>query len=167
MNRKFLVAVATLLALGATPSLAEGISTTGLDERECAAGKSAFLVTVRGFASDIGAVRVQLYRTDNGSFLGKGAWLVRAERKRDGKERMRFCVPVPGPGRYGIAVRHDSNGNGKSDWSDGGGFSRNPALSVFKLKPDADKVEVRVEHQPVSVDVVLQYRSGLSIRPNE
>ena len=154
----------TLLVMGGA-ARAEGPTSPGVDERGCAAGKSALLVTVRGFSTDVGAVRVQLYRTDDGSFLEKGAWIARAERKRDGKSEMRFCVPTPGPGRYGVAVRHDSNANGKSDWSDGGGFSRNPSLSVLKLKPEAAKVEVRVDHQPVALDIVMQYRSGLSIKP--
>jgi len=157
--------IASMLLMGGAPVWAEGLRTQGLDERECAAGRSAFLVTVRGFSTDVGAVRVQLYRTDDGKFLDKGAWLVRSERKRDGKPGMAFCIPAPGPGRYGIAVRHDANNNGKSDWNDGGGFSRNPKLSVFNLKPDAANVEIRVDHQPVPVDVVMQYRSGLSIRP--
>lgn len=161
----FSLMLAPALLAAPVPILAEGLVTTGTDEKECAAGKSAYLVTVRGFSSDVGNVRVQLYRTDNGTFLEKGDWLVRAERRRDGKPHMRFCIPAPGPGRYGIAVRHDANNNGKGDWSDGGGFSRNPGLSVFKLKPDAANVEVRVEHQPVPVDVVMQYRSGLSIKP--
>lgn len=164
---KQLIATMTvpMLLLAAAPAHADGITTQGSDDRECAAGKPGLFVTVRGFASEVGAVRVQLYRTDDGKFLEKGAWLVRAERKRDGKPEMRFCVPVPGPGRYGIAVRHDANGNGKSDWNDGGGFSRNPELSVFSMKPDPSKVEVRVEQQPVHIDITMQYRSGLSIRP--
>jgi len=165
MRKMIAIMIGTTLLAGGVTAQAEGVRTQGLDERECAAGKSAFLVTARGFSTNVGAVRVQLYRTDDGTFLDKGAWLVRAERKRDGKGEMKFCIPAPGPGRYGIAVRHDANNNGKSDWNDGGGFSRNPKLSVFNLKPDAANVEIRVDRQPVPVDVIMQYRSGLTIRP--
>ena len=47
---------------------------------------------------------------------------------------MTFCVPVPSAGSYGIAVRHDVNGNGRTDLrTDGGAMSNNPSINVFNL----------------------------------
>lgn len=164
MKTRFALAIGALALLGAPSVHAAGVEMPGNDESACAAGKNAVLVTVRGFMNNVGTVRVQLYRAD-GSFLEKGQWLVRAERPRDGNAAMRFCLPAPDAGRYGVAVRHDANGDGKSGWSDGAGFSRNPGLSITSLKPSADKVAVEVRHEPARVEVVMQYRSGLSIKP--
>jgi hypothetical protein len=55
--------------------------------------------------------------------------------------------------------------NDKGDWSDGGGFSRNPKLSLLKLKPSFNQVAVPVGNGVKSVNVVLNYRQGLSIGP--
>jgi uncharacterized protein (DUF2141 family) len=72
---------------------------------------------------------------------------------------MRFCMPLPASGRYGVAVRHDVNGNGKTDLSrDGGGFSNNPKVSIFNLgKPSVDKAAVAVGNTPVIIAISLQY----------
>lgn len=164
MKTRLASAIGALALLGAPSAHAAGAEISGQDETACAAGKSGVLVTVRGFSGHVGAVRVQLYRADK-SFLEKGAWLVRAERKRDGNGAMRFCLPAPAPGRYGVAVRHDANDDGKSGWSDGAGFSRNPSLSLMSLKPAAAQVAFDVGREPAAIDIVMQYRSGLGIKP--
>ena len=110
-------------------------------------------------------VRAQLYGPDGKAFLKKGAWTARIERRLAGKDSLEVCFSVPTPGRYAIAVRHDANDNGHSDWSDGGGFSRDPDLSLFHLKPKFDDVAVAVGNKPVSITIVMQYRHGLSIKP--
>ena len=80
-----------------------------------------------------------------------------------------FACPFPKAGRYAISVRHDANGNGKSDRADGGGFSGNPAVSLgdlaFKRKPDLGKVAFAVGGDPKVVPVVLRYVQGLSFKP--
>jgi uncharacterized protein (DUF2141 family) len=78
---------------------------------------------------------------------------------------MNVCVAVPAAGTYAIAVRHDADNNGKTNWNDGGGFSNNPHLSLLKLKPSARAVSVAVGSGVKVVPVVLNYRSGLSIAP--
>jgi hypothetical protein len=62
-------------------------------------------------------------------------------------------------------VRHDLDGQGKSGWDDGAAFSRNPSISLFRLKPDFAKVVIPVGKEPHAISVVLNYRDGLSIRP--
>jgi uncharacterized protein (DUF2141 family) len=73
--------------------------------------------------------------------------------------QMHFCVPVPGPGRYAIAVRHDRNSNGKTDISsDGGGFSNNPKASIFNLgKPNVDKAAFAAGSGVTRISIKLQY----------
>ena len=51
------------------------------------------------------------------------------------------------------------------DWSDGGGFSRNPRMSLTNLRPRYDNVAINVGRGVTPVSVVLNYRFGLSIRP--
>ena len=126
----------------------------------------AVLVEVRGFKETRGRIRVQAYEGTSGKWLKKGAWINRIDvpvRTSGGK--MRFCVPLPKAGTYGIAVRHDIDGNGKSGWSDGGGFSGNPDISLTNLKPSAGKTALRVGNGVTRTNVVLNYRQGLSIEP--
>jgi uncharacterized protein (DUF2141 family) len=68
-------------------------------------------------------------------------------------------------GAYAVAVRHDADGNGKSGWNDGGGFSNNPRLSLTNLKPSWRRVAIDVGNGVKPVNVVLNYRHGLAIRP--
>jgi hypothetical protein len=64
-----------------------------------------------------------------------------------------------------VAVRHDADANGKSGWNDGGGFSRNPKISLIDLKPTLNEVAIPVGNGVRPVNVVLNYRRGLSIGP--
>lgn len=60
---------------------------------------------------------------------------------------MIFCLPVGAPRIYGVAIRHDRNGNGKTEiMKDGGGMSNNPSKSIWNLgKPSFKKVGVEVQ----------------------
>lgn len=131
------------------------------DMARCAASAgSAILVEVAGFEAARGVIRVQSYPATRKAWLEKGAWINRIETPvRPVNGKMRFCVPLPAAGRYGIAVRHDLNANGKTDLShDGGGFSNNPKASIFNLgKPSVDKAAVAVGNAPVTISISLQY----------
>src|SRR3546814_12286441 len=82
---------------------------------------------------------------------------------------MQVCVPVEKPGNYVVSVRHDLNGNGKSDRSDGGGLSGNPDMKVtdfiFNRKPKLTTVSFAVGCATKRVPVTLNYVSGLSFEP--
>lgn len=137
----------------------------GPDAASCRPGASepAFLVNVDGFKNRDGRVRVQLYPA-NSKFLQKGEWLRRIDLPVTRSGPMRVCVAAPKAGTYAIAVRHDTKGNG-SDWNDGGGFSRNPSISLFDLKPKYQEVAISVGDGVKPVDVVLNYRRGLTVGP--
>lgn len=118
------------------------------------------LVEVDGFRAVKGNVRVQSYLATRDAWLAKGAWINRINatvHPEGGK--MRFCLPLPAPGRYGIAVRHDLNGNGKTDLSeDGGGFSNNPSLNIFNLgKPSVEKSAISVGNGVTTIAIKLRY----------
>lgn len=153
-----------IVALGlVSPAAAQ--AALGPDAASCRtnAGEPAVLVNIDGFKTRAGKVRVQLYAADS-SFLGKGKWLRRVDLPVTGTGPMQVCLAAPKPGRYAVAVRHDTKGNG-SDWNDGGGFSRNPKISLLDLKPKANEVAISVGAGVKPIDVVLNYRQGLSIGP--
>lgn len=119
---------------------------------------SAVLVTVDGIKSSAGKLRLQSYRATSDEWLAKGKWLSRIEiPARAGTAT--FCVPLPGPGTYGIAVRHDVNANGKTDISsDGGAMSNNPSINIFNLgKPSYSKVGVPVGEGVKAIRISMKY----------
>jgi uncharacterized protein (DUF2141 family) len=142
---KLMLSVAVAgVALAANPAAAQ--AALGPDAASCRAGSNqpAFLVNVTGFKNRTGRVRVQLYGDNPNDFLVKGKKLRRIDLPVTPSGAMSVCVAVPRPGTYAIAVRHDADADGKSGWSDGGGFSRNPKVSLFDLKPSLQEVAVPV-----------------------
>ena len=139
----------------------------GPDAAACNQGsnRSAVLVSVDGFKSRAGRLRVQLYGSNPGDFLAKGKKLRRIDLPVTGSGPMNVCVAVPQPGTYAVAVRHDADANGKSGWTDGGGFSNNPKISLLDLKPSLREVAINVPRGVKPIRVVLNYRRGFSIGP--
>lgn len=142
-----------------SPALAQYRDEIRNDMDRCKAGSGpALLVTVEGIKASQGQLRVQTYRATSAEWLQKGKWLSRIQ----GPARagtMTFCLPVPAEGTYGVAVRHDLNGNGATDlFSDGGGMSNNPSISVFNLgKPSYTKVGVPVGSGVKSIRIQMKY----------
>lgn len=137
----------------------------GPDAAACAADSPSVLVNVTGFKNRAGKLRVQLYGANPADFLAKGKKLRRIDLPVARSGAMPVCIAVPSPGRYAIAVRHDADGNGKSGWNDGGGFSNNPDISLMDLKPKHSEVAFNVGQGTKAVNVVLNYRRGLTIGP--
>jgi uncharacterized protein (DUF2141 family) len=160
--KKVLVACIAVMAAAAWSAPAAAVYG---DTAACARGDTAVLVRVDGFKEREGTLRVQIYGSNPSDFLAKGKKLRRIDVPVARAGRMDVCVALPGPGNYAVAVRHDMDGNGKSGWSDGGGFSRNPRISLLHLKPDYRDVVIQVGRDVRPVDVTLMYRSGLSIGP--
>ncbi len=156
-----------LAAAGAAFALpAPASAQLGSDAAVCRSGGQAVLVTVDGFRARTGNIRVAIYGSDPARFLARGQTLRKINVPVTAAGPMRICVALPGPGRYAIAVRHDVNGNNaRSDWSDGGGFSRNPRVSLTNLRPNYNNVAINVGRGVTALGVVLNYRFGLSIRP--
>lgn len=163
---KFIVSSgAAALALMASAAPAQ--AALGPDAPSCRAGATdpAVLVNVSGFKHRGGKLRVQLYGSNPRDFLAKGKKLRRIDLPVTDAGAMKVCVAVPRAGNYAVAVRHDADGNGKSGWNDGGGFSRNPKISLVDLKPSYNEVAIPVGNGVKPVDVVLNYRQGLKIGP--
>lgn len=162
---KSLATTASLALAVALPGSAS--AAVGPDAAACRAGATgpAVLVYVDGFRQRSGNVRVNVYGSDRAKFLARGQYVRQVNLPVSRAGAMQICVALPGPGRYAVAVRHDQDGNGRSGWSDGGGFSRNPRLSLTSLRPAFESVAINVGQRPTPVDVVLNYRFGFSVHP--
>jgi uncharacterized protein (DUF2141 family) len=138
---------------------------TSPNDKSCEdSSQPTMTVRVTGLKSGVGKVRVQAYGPGGASFLDKGKWVRRVDMPLNGRSSVEVCVPLPKPGQYAFVVRHDANANRKSDWNDGGGFSRNPKLSLMG-KPSFAQTAVSVPNGPANTSVVMNYRKGLSVRP--
>ena len=155
-----LIASALVLGTLGTPAQAQYRQKIADNPAKCAAGAGpAVRVTITGVKESKGTIRVQSYRGTAQDWLEKGRWINRIEAPaRAGN--MTFCMPVPAPGTYGIAVRHDINGNGKTDiFADGGAMSNNPSLNIFNLgKPSYKKVAFNVGTGVEAITIQMRYR---------
>jgi uncharacterized protein (DUF2141 family) len=152
-------------ASAATPAAAQEI--VGPDAAACRAGAPgpSALVRIYGFKDRGGMLRVQLYGNNPDDFLAKGKKLKRIEVPVAASGDMNVCIGLPSYGQYAVAVRHDRDGNRKSGWNDGGGFSGNPKISLTNLKPDYEDASFAAGQGVTVVDVVMNYRNGLKIKP--
>lgn len=164
MKKSTLVAAsAALIATGALamapPANAQYRSKISNDMSKCRQGAGpSVLVTVNDVKSSSGTVRVQAYRGTKDDWLEKGRWIYRIEAPAK-SGTMTFCMPVPQAGVYGIAVRHDTNGNGKTDISeDGGAMSNNPSINIFNLgKPSYKKTQFSVGPGVKQISINMRY----------
>ena len=157
--RRNLLALAAIGLVAAVPAHAQYRQKISNDLGRCTAGSSpAVMVTIDGVSASKGTIRVQSYKGTAEDWLKKGRWLNRVEAPaRAGT--MTFCLPVPEPGTYAIAVRHDLNGNGHTDLSsDGGGMSNNPSINIFNLgKPSYKKTAIAVGQGVKSIRIQMRY----------
>lgn len=142
----------------------------GPDAAVCERGDSpAILVNVSGFKNRAGTVRARTFGGSPSSWFDKKYALKRTLAEIPSTGPVAICMPVPGPGVYAVDVRHDADNNGKTDTADGAGASGNPSLSlfdiIFKRKPPAEKVAVRVGQGVTSINITLKYVSGGSVKP--
>ena len=152
------LALASLAGLAAAPAQAQMNQVITNDMARCAGAQPSVRVTVSEISRSSGKIRVQLYRGTQADWLESGRWINRIEvPARAGT--MTFCVPVPQAGTYGIAVRHDINGNGRTDLTeDGGAMSNNPAINIFNLgKPNYRKTAFAVGNGVKAISIRMRY----------
>jgi uncharacterized protein (DUF2141 family) len=159
LGRSAALAMTAAAVTAAMPAFAQYKQELRNDLHRCAAGSGpAVMVTVDGVKNSAGLIRVQSYRATPADWLQKGRWLSRIEvPARTGT--MTFCMPVPGAGRYAIAVRHDVNGNGDTDiMSDGGAMSNNPSINIFNLgKPSVSRTAFAVDNGVKAIRLQMRY----------
>jgi uncharacterized protein (DUF2141 family) len=131
----------------------------------------AFLVDVTGLKDRAGRLKLELYPANDQDFLADDNVLVmagkpfaRVEMTTPPDGAAQLCIRAPHPGRYALSLLHDRNSDRKFQLSsDGIGFSNNPKLGWSK--PGADRVAVDVGDTPRRVDIMMNYRHGLGVRP--
>ena len=160
LTAKAAAVAALVVAAQASPASAA----LGPDAAACRGTGPALVVNVNGFRARTGNVRVNVYGSEPTRFLARGQYVRQINLRVTRAGPMPICVSLPRAGRYAVAVRHDIDGDG-NDWGDGGGFSRNPRLSLTNLRPSYNNVAFNVGQSVQPVNVVLNYRFGLSIRP--
>lgn len=152
---------AAIAALTLPTYMASAQAALGPQAAVCAADGSAVLVNITGLKSRTGRVRVNLYANNAATYLEKGRYLQRVDVAVPASGAVAVCVPVSRPGTYAVSVRHDRNGNGKTDMSDGGGFSGNPSVSVvdmaLKRKPPLSRTAFRVGGSTAAINVSMRY----------
>jgi uncharacterized protein (DUF2141 family) len=152
------LAFATLAA--PAPAEAQYRQKITIDAAKCAGGAGpAVRVTITDIKESKGTIRVQSYRGTKEDWLEKGKWIYRMEAPAKAGS-MSFCMPLPRPGTYAIAVRHDINGNGSTDiFADGGAMSNNPSINLFNLgKPSYKKTAFEVGSGVESISIRMRYR---------
>ena len=148
----------------AAVSAAVALATPAAAASGCIPGKPSVMVHVAGFKRPAGKVKVTLYGSNSNRWLEKGGRVSKVKVPVTGKS-MNICLPVPRPGRYAVAVHHDLNRTGERDRQDGGGYSRNPKVSLLNPKPSFSKAAFTVGNGPARVGVTLLYMKGLSVGP--
>ncbi|MCL6250260.1 DUF2141 domain-containing protein [Altererythrobacter sp. KTW20L] len=148
-------AAAGMLAT-ATPALAYQQEIRN-DPARCRGAGPAVRVNVSGIESSSGNMRVQIYHGTREDWLTSGKWLYRIEvPARAGS--MTFCLPVPSAGSYAVAVRHDVNGNDRTDIrTDGGAMSNNPSINILNLgRPSVNRTRFDVSGV-TTINVNMRY----------
>ena len=155
--------IAATLALGLSagaPVQAQGQFQNELrhDRSICSGNGPAVWINVTDISVSEGKLRIQLYPGTSADWLESGRWLNRIEiPARAGS--VTVCMPVPRAGTYAIAIRHDVNGNGRTDLrSDGGGMSNNPSINIFNLgKPSVSKTRFSIGREVKPMSIRMRY----------
>lgn len=157
--RKASLALAAGSLIVGVPAAAQFRNKVPNDPAKCRDGAGAAVkVEISGITPSRGTLRVQLYPGTAGDWLKPGHWINRIEVPARAATAT-VCMPVPAAGTYAIAVRHDVNGNGKTDLrADGGGMSNNPTISIFNLgKPSYDKTAFKVGQAVKTISIRMRY----------
>ncbi|MFN3371186.1 MAG: DUF2141 domain-containing protein [Sphingomonadaceae bacterium] len=164
-----MLGMAALLA-AAQPALAEIL---GPDAAACrpGSGRDALLLTVNGFKSREGTLRVELWPGTEADFMrdhhqlvaeGKAYHRVTVPVPASGPARV--CVPLPGPGTYAVGAFHSPSGVRKFNFrTDGATFTRNPRVGISR--PKAADVAMTFGPGLNESAVTMNYLRGLGFRP--
>lgn len=163
ISRFFHGLVATALALSLTAGLAAPASAQYRNELRhdrslCSGNGPAVWINITEIESARGTLRIQLYPGTSADWLESGRWINRIEiPARVGTTQV--CMPVPRAGNYAIAIRHDQNGNGRTDIrTDGGGMSNNPSINIFNLgKPSISKTRFSIGSEVKPMGIRMRY----------
>lgn len=165
----FSLMVSPLLVAAAIPSTPE----LGTDEGRCRSNEPgpSFFVNVEGLKDRGGKLKLEVYPANNSDFLDDDNILIahgktfrRVEQSVPASGRVQLCVRVPAAGSYAVSLLHDRDSNRKFSWRvDGIGFAGNPKLGWSK--PTASDASAIARAGPTQIEIVMNYRRGLRMRP--
>lgn len=145
----------------------------GIAEGRCRPNEPgpALLVNVIGLRDRRGRIKLEIYPSNNQDFLADDNVLINAGktfRRVDlplpAQGPVQLCIRAPAPGAYSLLVLHDRDGNHRFGLSgDGIGFGSNPRLRYGR--PNAAETRIVAGPRLTAIDVVINYRRGLSFRP--
>jgi uncharacterized protein (DUF2141 family) len=170
MKRMLFSLIGSPLMVAATiPSTAD----LGTVEGRCRSNESgpSFLVDVEGLRDRSGKLKLEIYPANDADFLDDDNILVsagktfrRVEQPVPASGPVRLCVRLPSAGSYAVSLLHDRDGNRKFGWRvDGIGFAGNPKLGWSK--PRALRASATARSGPTRIEIVMNYRRGLGMRP--
>lgn len=166
-----LSAIVVVLSAALTPASAQGEGAIlGPYAARCTAGNApSILVTIVGLKQRTGTIRVRTFGGASDTWFDRKKWITRVELPTPASGPIRVCMPVAAPGTYAIDMRHDMNGNGKTDRADGGGASGDPRVTlldfVFGRKPPPGITAVHVGRGVTPITVTAMYLRGGVLRP--
>jgi uncharacterized protein (DUF2141 family) len=166
-----------LVSVMASPLMvAAGIQSTpdlGTAEGRCRSNElgPSFLVNVEGLKDRTGKLKLEVYPAKDPDFLeddniliSAGKTFRRVEQPVPASGPVQLCVRVPSAGSYAVSLLHDRDGNRKFGWRiDGIGFAGNPRLGWSK--PAAPAASAIARSGPTQIEIVMNYRRGLGMRP--
>ncbi len=170
---KTLPLLAFVAMLSASPVAAQGKGAIlGPYAARCTSGNApAVLVNVVGLKQRTGALRLRTFGGATSTWFEKKGWITRVEIATPASGPIRICMPVSAPGTYAIDLRHDMNGNGETDRSDGGGASGDPKVTlldfVFGRKPSPKVTALAVGRGVTEITITVMYLRGGALRPVE
>ncbi len=129
----------------------------------------AILVNVVGLKQRTGNLRVRTFGGAPSTWFEKKAWLTRVEVPVPSAGPIRLCLPVSAAGSYAVDLRHDVNGDGDTDRTDGGGASGDPKVTLIDFiigrKPSPKVTAVRVGNSVTEITVTVMYLQNGALRP--
>jgi uncharacterized protein (DUF2141 family) len=145
----------------------------GTAEARCRSNEPgpSFLVAVEGLKDRSGKLELEVYPANDSDFLeddniliSAGKTFRRVEQRVPSSGPVRLCVRVPSAGSYSVSLLHDRDGDRKFTWRiDGIGFAGNPKLGWSK--PHASDARAIARSGPTQIEIVMNYRRGLGMRP--
>jgi uncharacterized protein (DUF2141 family) len=131
----------------------------------------SFLVNVEGLRDRSGKLKLEVYPANDADFLADDNILIsagkafrRVEQTVPASGPVQLCVRVPSAGSYAVSLLHDRDSNRKFSWrTDGIGFAGNPKLGWSK--PAASDASATARSGATAIEIVMNYRRGLGMRP--
>ncbi len=142
----------------APPEAAPVPQETPVREGDCDAHPYSIQITVQNVKEAAGTITVDVHDDDPAKFLKSGGKLARIRVPAQQGETT-FCVIVPEPGVYALALYHDRNGNTKLDktWiglpSEPFGLSNNPPKRLAMPRHRDSAFEVNGPRTPVIIEL--------------